>query len=113
MCDAIFLKAIEERRWCVLHFRLLNDHNTLEVRIHTRGFCVSPNGNVGVVARPFPGDINLAKTLVEKIIEALMDIICLSHHHCVAFNDRVTNGSNCVDLECEGMGSLTHLTKIL
>ena len=30
-----------------------------------------------------------------------MDVICPGHNHCVAFNDRVTNGSNCVDLKEE------------
>ena len=99
VCDVVFLKAIEEGCWCVLHFRLLNDHNTLKVRVHTGGLCVGSNGNVGVVTSAPLGVINFTKALVEQVIETFMNIICLSHYHCVAFNDRVTNGSNCVDLE--------------
>ena len=104
VCNAILLKAVEEGCWCVLHLRLLNDHHTLEVGVHTGGFCVSPNSNVGVVTGAFQGVINLTKALVEEVIEAFMYIICLCHDHCVTFNDRVTDGSNCVDLGCEGMG---------
>ena len=104
MCDAVLLKAVEEGCRCVLHLRLLDNHNTLEVGVHTGGFQVSPNGNVGVVASTLLGIINLTKALVEEIIEAFMNVICLSHHHCVAFNDRVTDSSNCVDLESEGKG---------
>ena len=99
VCDAILLKAVEEGCRCVLHLRLLNDHNTLKVRVHTGGFCVSPNGNVGVVTGAPLGVINLTKALVEKVIETFMNVICLSHHHCVAFSSRVTNGSKCIDLE--------------
>ena len=65
VCDAIFLKAVEERCWCVLHLRLLNDHNTLEVRVHTGGLRVGPNSNVGVVTSTFLGIINSAEALVE------------------------------------------------
>ena len=60
---------------------------------------MSTYGDIGVVACAFLGNINLAKALVEQLIETFMNIICLCHHHCVAFNDRVTDGSNCVDLE--------------
>ena len=90
--DAILLKAVEKGWWCVLHLRLLNDHHTLKVRIHTRGFCVSPNGNVGIVASTHFWIINLTKALVEEVIEALMYVICLDHDHCVAFDGRVTAG---------------------
>ena len=64
---------------------------------------MGPNGNIGVVANPLYGVINLAEALVEEVIEAFMDVICLDHNHRVAFNGRVTNGSNCVDLK-EGKG---------
>ena len=86
VCDAIFLKAVEEGCWCVLHLRLLDDYNTLEVRVHTGGFQVGPNGNVGVVTGALLGDINLTKALVEEVIETFMDVICLYHDHCVAFD---------------------------
>ena len=102
VCDTAFLKAVEERCWCVLHLRLLDNHNTLEVRVHTGGFHVSSNSNVSVITGAPLGVINFAKALVEQVIKAFMNIICLSHHHCVAFNDRMTDGSNRVDLESEG-----------
>ena len=104
VCDAILLKAVEKGYWCALHLKLLNDHNTLEVGVHTRGFCVGPNSNVGVVTGALLGIINLMKALVEEIIEAFMNIICLCHYHCVAFNGRVTDGCNRIDLGSEGMG---------
>ena len=107
--DAILLKAVEEGCWCVLHLRLFNDHHTLKVGVHTRGFCVGPNSNTGVVARPFPGDIDPAEALVEELIKTFMDVIRLSHHHCVSFNGRVTNGSNCVDLEWDNSSSTRSL----
>ena len=47
------------------------------------------------------GVINATESLVEEIIETLMDVICLAHHNCVAFDCRVTNGCNCVDLRNE------------
>ena len=65
---------------------------------------MGPNGNIGVVANPLLGVINLAEALVEEVIEAFVDVICLGHNHRVAFNGRVTNGSNCVDLK-EGKGT--------
>ena len=37
VCDAVLLKAVEKGCWCVLHLRLLSDHHTLEVGIHTGG----------------------------------------------------------------------------
>ena len=98
VCNAILLKAVEEGCWCVLHFRLVNDHHTLEVGVHTRGFYVSSNSNIGVEASALLGIINPAKALVEEVIEAFMYVICLDHDHCVTFNGRMTDGSNCVDL---------------
>ena len=44
------------------------------------------------------GVINATESLVEEIIETLMNAICLAHHNCVAFDCRVTNGCNCVNL---------------
>ena len=65
VCDAIFLKAVEEGCWCVLHLRLLNNYHTLEVRVHTGGLHVGPNSNVGVVTSTSLGIINSAEALVE------------------------------------------------
>ena len=65
VCDAVLLKAIEEGCWCLLHFRLFDNHHTLEVRVHTTGLCVSPNSNVGVVTSISLGIINSAEALVE------------------------------------------------
>ena len=64
---------------------------------------MGPNGNVGVVTGAPLGVINPAKALVEEVIEAFMNVICLCHYHCVAFNGRVTDGYDCIDLGCEGM----------
>ena len=65
VCDAIFLKAVEEACWCVFHLRFLDNHNTLEVRVNMRGFCVSPNGNVGVITNAPFWIFNLAEVLIE------------------------------------------------
>ena len=86
VCDAVLLKAVEEGCRCVLHLRLLHDHNTLKVRVHTGRLHVSPNGNVGVVASTPFGIINLAEMLVKEVIKAFMYVICLCHQYCVAFN---------------------------
>ena len=72
---------------------------------------MSANSNVGVVTSALLGVINLTKALVEEVIETFMDIICLCHDHCVTFNDRVTNGSNCVDLGSEGMAYISSPTR--
>ena len=98
VCDAILLKAVEEGCWCVLHFWFLDDHNTLKVGVHTGWFYVGPNGNIGVVASTLLGIINPTKALVEEVIEAFVDVICLGHDHCVAYGGPVTNSSNCVNL---------------
>ena len=98
VCDTVFLKAVEEGCWCVLHLRLLDDHNTLEVGVHTGWLHVSPNYNVGVVASALLGIINSVKVLVKEVIEAFMYAICLRHQYCVTFNRRVKDGSNCVNL---------------
>ena len=102
VCDAVLLKAVEEGCWCVLHLRLFDNHNTLEVRIHTRWLHVGPNSNVGIVVSTTFRIINLAEALVEEVIEAFVNIICLCHQYCVAFNSRVTDCCNCVDLGREG-----------
>ena len=86
VCDAILLEAVEERCWCVLHLRLFDNHNTLKVGVHSGGLCVGSNSNVGEVARSFMGIINLTKALVKEVIEAFMDVICLCHDYCVAFD---------------------------
>ena len=104
VCDAILLKAVEEGCWCVLHLRLLDNNNTLEVGVYTRRFQVGPNCNVGVVASSLLGIINPAKALIEEIVEAFMDVIGLGHQHSVAFNGRMANGCNCIYLGREGKG---------
>ena len=65
VCDAILLKAVEEWCWCVLHLRLLNNHHTLKVGVHTGGLHVGSDGNVGVVTSTSLGIINSAEALVE------------------------------------------------
>ena len=112
MCDAVLLKAVEEGCWCFLHLRRLDDHDTLEVRIYTRRLQVGSNGNVGVVASAFLRIINFVEALVEKVIEAFMDVICLGHDYCVTFNGRMTNCSNCTDLGREGQPFINKYPKI-
>ena len=112
MCDAVLLKAVEEGCWRFYHLRLLDDHDTLEVRIHTRWFQMGSNGNVSVVASAFLWIINLVEPLVEKVIEAFVDIICLGHDYCVTFNGRMTNRSNCIDLGREGQPFINKYPKI-
>ena len=65
MCDAILLEAVEEGCWCVLHLRLLDNHHTLEVRVHTGGLHVGSNGNVGVITNAPFWIFNLAEVLIE------------------------------------------------
>jgi len=99
VCDAVLLKAVKEGCWSVFQFRLFDDHHTLEVGIHTRGLCVSPNGNVCVVTSAMLGIVNSTKALIEEVIEAFVDAVCLCHQHRVSFNGRVTNCCNCIDLK--------------
>ena len=99
MCDAVLLKPVEEWCRCVFNFRLLHHDNTLEIRMDTTRFKVGTNCNVGVVSRTMFWVINTTKSLVEEIIEALVYVICLAHHHCMTFYSGMANSCNCIDLE--------------
>ena len=107
MSDAVLLKTIEEGSGCVLHLRLLHNNYALEVGMHAGGLEVSPNRNVGVVTGSLLGVIDPAETLVEEVIEALMNVIRLAHHDSVTLDCRVTDCSNRVDLR-EVM-NITHI----
>ena len=87
----------------MFYLRLLHDHHTLKLGIYFTWSRVRPNSNVGVKLGTFlfvidVAIIDAAKSLVEKIVEALMNVISLAHNDCVALYDRVTNSSYSVDL---------------
>ena len=96
---AVLFKAVQEWGWHVLHFRFLHHNHTLELWVHPAWLGVSPYGYIGIVTRSTVLIVNPAKPLVEQIIEALMDVISLSHYNCVSLNGRVTNCSNGIDLK--------------
>ena len=84
----------------------------------TTRFKVSTNCNVGVVSRPVFWVVNATESLVEEIIEALVDVICLTHHHCMTFYSGMANGCNSINLDREQRGDVlamlkTHYTGIL
>ena len=96
--DLVLFKAIQEWSWGVFHLRLLNNNHTLEVRVDSRWFEVSSNGNVGVVAWALFRIVNASETLVEQIVEALVNVVSLTHDDCMTFDGRVTNCRDGVDL---------------
>ena len=63
------------------------------------------NGNVGIVTSVSITVINYAEPLVEEVIKAFVDVICLSHHDSMAFNGRVTDCCNSVNLQREREGN--------
>ena len=99
MTDAIFLEPIQKRSGCVLYLTLSYNDNTLKVPVDPRGFQMGPYGDVGIVTRTVFRVIDPPEPLVEKIVEALMNIISLTHNYCVSFNGRVTYSSYCIDLK--------------
>lgn len=99
MGDAVLLKPVEEGSRCVDHLRFLHDHHTLEVGVNPAGSQVGPNSNVGVITGAFLLVVDAAEPLVEEVVEALVDVVCLAHDDRVALNGRVADGSYCVDLE--------------
>ena len=96
--DAILLKPVQERSWCLSNLRLLHHDDTLEVGMDPTRPQVGSNRNIGVVSRPLLGVVNTTEPLVEEVIEALMDFICLTHDHRVTLNGRVANGCYCINL---------------
>ena len=79
MGDAVLLKAVQEWSRSVGELRLPHNHHTLEVLVHTAWLVVAANGNVSIEPWLLCGVrvINTAKVLVEQVIEALMNVICL------------------------------------
>ena len=59
---------------------------------------MGPDCNVGVVARPLLGVVDAAETLVEEVIETLMDVVSLAHDYRVTLDGRVADCSDGVDL---------------
>ena len=53
--------------------------------MNTAGPEVGTNRNVGVVSGALLGVINATESLVEEIVEAFVNIICLAHYNRVAF----------------------------
>ena len=77
--DAVLLKSVQEWSRGVRELRLLHNHHTLEVLVHTAGLVMAANGNVSVEPWLLVGVwvINASKVLVEQVIEALVNVICL------------------------------------
>ena len=63
-------------------------------------------GNVGIVTRTCVC-INPVEPSVEKVVEALMDAVCLTHDNSVAFRGRMTDSSYSVDLAHKINDSIT------
>ena len=97
--DAVLLKPVQEWSWRVHHLRLLHNHNTLEVGVHSARSQVGSDGNVGVVTGTPVLVVDPTEPLVEEVVEAFVDVVCLAHDYCVALYGRVADGSYRVDLE--------------
>ena len=104
--DAVLLKPVEERSRRVDHLRLLHDHHTLEVGVHSARSQVGPDGNVCVVAVTSVLVVDATEPLVEEVVEAFVDVVRLAHDDCVALYGRVADGSYRVDLEGERKNSV-------
>ena len=79
MGDAVLLKSVQEWSRGVKELRLLHNHHTLEVLVNTARLVMAANGNVSVEPWLLVGVwvINASKVLVEQVIEALVNVICL------------------------------------
>ena len=79
MGDAVLLKSVQEWSRGVKELRLLHNHHTLEVLVNTTRLVMAANGNVSVEPGFLVGVwvINASKVLVEQVIEALVNVICL------------------------------------
>lgn len=97
--DAILLKPVQKRSRSVFHFGLLHHNHTLEVGVHATRPQVGSNCNVGVVAGSLMGVVDATEPLVEEVVKALVNVICLTHYYSVSFNGRVSNGCYCIDLQ--------------
>lgn len=51
------------------------------------GLCVRAYGNISEVAGPLFWVINCSEILVEEVVEAFVNLICLIQKNCVAFGD--------------------------
>ena len=62
---------------------------------------VAANGNFSIEPWLLVGVwvINTSKMLVEQVIEAIMNIICLRHQDSVSLHSSMADGSNCVNLK--------------
>ena len=99
--DAVLLKAVQEWSRSVGELWLPHNHYTLEVLVHTAWLVVAANGNVSIEPWLFlrVWVVNTPKVLVEQVIEALMNVICLWHQDSLPFHSSMTDGSNCVNLK--------------
>ena len=67
-------------------FRLLDHHHTLKVRVNFAGLHMRPNGYVSEKKLPMFWMVNACKSLVEKIIEGFVYLICLTEYDSMAMN---------------------------
>ena len=77
MAEGIFLKPIEERSRCVDYIPLLDDYHTLEIWMHKTWLHRGANSNICIESLSMGGVFNVSETLVEEVIEALMNSISL------------------------------------
>ncbi len=96
--DEVLLKSVQKRGWGIDYLRFLNHHHTLKVGMNPGWSEVGTNSNVSVIARAFIEVINSSESLIEEVIEALVNIVSLTHDYSVTYNDRVTNSGNGVNL---------------
>ena len=99
MSDAVLLKPVQKRRRSVFHFRLLHHNHALEVGVDATWPEVGSNCNVGVVSRSVLLVVDSPESLVEEVVEALVNVVCLTHDHSVPLYGRVANCCYRIDLK--------------
>ena len=67
-------------------FRLLNHHHTLKMRINFAGLHVRPNCYISEIKFSMFWMINACKSLVEKVIEGFVYLICLTEYDSMTKN---------------------------
>lgn len=86
MTDAIFFKPIQERGWSSINLRLFDNYNTTKVRVYSTWSEMGSNGYISIISRTMFGIVYSTEPLIEEVIEALMNVICLTHHYSMALN---------------------------
>ena len=86
MTDAVLLKPVQERGRSGFNIRLFDHDHTHKVRVYSTGPQVGPNGYVGIVTGAVLWVVYPTEPLIEEIIKALVDVVCLAHDDGVAFD---------------------------